>query len=295
MTEELHFGSVWFLYGEKRGRYPGCNSVYIEGAQILIDPTATRERLEEIREKEGVKEIWLSHVHEDHIKYLSSLFRGCGLGVSAEDAPAITDIELMLDSYGAEGKTRDYWRDYILKNFDYEPRRVTRILKPGEVIDLGKTKVEVIATPGHTPGHLSFYFREEGIMFLADYDLTKFGPWYGDRRSSIEDTLSTLEKLRKIPAKIWLTSHETGAVEGNPGELWDNYLQVINVREEKLLKLLGEPRTLEEIIGACIIYWMPREPAGFFDLGERGHMIKHLEKLMKEKRIYREGDKYIRA
>ena len=28
--------------------------------------------------------------------------------------------------------------------------------------------MEVLATPGHTPGHVSFYWREQGILFSGD-------------------------------------------------------------------------------------------------------------------------------
>lgn len=294
MEAEKHYGPVWFLSGEKGGRYPSCNAIFIKGPNILIDPTATRERLEQIRYEEGVSEVWLSHVHEDHIRHLS-LFADCPLGVSREDAPGVTDIELLLDSYGATGNIREYWHQYMLDKFDYHPRQVSHILQAGSVIDLGGITVDVIGTPGHTPGHLSFYFREQEILFLADYDLTKFGPWYSDRGSSIADTVRTIELLRKWPARVWMTSHEMGILPDNPDELWDNYLKIIDKREEKLLDLLAEPRTLQEIIRACIIYRIPRKPESFFDLGEEGHMRKHLEKLIAEKRVYREGNKFVRV
>ena len=53
------------------------------------------------------------------------------------------------------------------------------------------------------------------------------------------------------------------------------------------------PRTLEQIVAACIVYGRPREPKMFFELGERGHMKKHLEKLMKEGLVVKDGDYYI--
>jgi len=129
---------------------------------------------------------------------------------------------------------------------------------------------------------------------LGDYDLSKFGPWYADLRSSIEDTINTINKLRQYPARVWITSHERGTLEEDPGHLWDDYIKVIFVREAKLLNLLKEPHSLEEIIHACIIYWEPRKPEEFFDLGERGHMIKHLEKLIGEGLVVREKDKFVR-
>jgi glyoxylase-like metal-dependent hydrolase (beta-lactamase superfamily II) len=291
--EERHFGPVWFLPGENKGRYPNCNSVFINGPDILIDPSAERRRLEQIRDEHGVSEIWLSHVHEDHIKYLS-LFGDHPLAISEKDAPAITDIEMLLDSYGAEGDIRMYWRNYIREDFNFQSRRVSHFLKPGEVINLGTVTVDVIPAPGHTPGNVAFYFREPEVLFLGDYDLTKFGPWYGDLKSSIKDTISTINLLRSKQAKVFLTSHEMGALEKPSNRMWEDYLNVIAVREEKLLQLLDEPRSLEEIVGACIVYWSPRDPKGFFELGERGHMVKHLEKLIDEHLVVQEGEKFVR-
>ena len=148
------------------------------------------------------------------------------------------------------------------------------------MLDLDTVRVTVISTPGHTPGHLAFLFEGSEILFLGDYDLGKFGPWYGDVFSSIEGTIDSVNRLRKIPAKVWIASHETGLFEEEPGDLWDQYLGVINKREERLLAFLKEPRTLEEIVDAWIIYGKVREPKLFYQFGEKAHMVKHLERLV---------------
>ena len=45
--EERKFGPVWFIPGERNGKYPYCHSLYIEGegGGILIDASSDRERL----------------------------------------------------------------------------------------------------------------------------------------------------------------------------------------------------------------------------------------------------------
>ena len=290
--EEKHFGPLWFLPGENSGKYPYCHSLYVEGAGVIIDPASRRERLTELRENHGVNTVWLSHWHEDHFMHLD-LLDHLPLCVSEKDAAPLSDLGVFLDSYGmVNGDERRYWRDILVDQFHFHPRKPARFLKGGETIQLGDITVEVISTPGHTPGHLSFFFREPGVLFMGDYDLTRFGPWYGDVYSSIEATILSMERLRRIPAKVWLTSHETGIFEDEPGEIWDQYLSVIAERERKLLDLLEIPRTLEEIVGAWIIYGKPREPKAFFEFGERVHMKKHLEKLMKEEVVVKEEEKY---
>ena len=289
--EEKHFGPVWFIPGENHGKYPYCHSIYIEGAGVLIDPSSDRKRLIDLRDNPGVKSVWLSHWHEDHFMHLD-LFDDLPLCISEADAPPLSDLEILMDAYGMDEDTRNHWRPIFENQFHFRPRKASRFLKGGEVIDLGTLRVEVISTPGHTPGHVAFFFKEPEVLFMGDYDLTKFGPWYGDVDSSIEETITSVERLRNIPAKVQITSHETGVFEQEPGEIWDQYLDVINEREEKLLKLLEGPHTLEDIVEAWIVYRRPREPRTFFEFGERALMKKHLEKLMNQDVVGVEDGKY---
>ena len=292
--EEQHFGPVWFIPGENQGKYPFCHSLYIEGAGILIDPASDRERLLQLRLDQGVKMVWLSHAHEDHFMHLD-LFDDLPLWISDKDSSSLSGLEMFLDCYGIDNHDyRDHWRRIIEEEFHFKSRKPTQFLQGGQIIDLGTVTVEVISTPGHTPGHLAFFFREPGVLFMGDYDLTKFGPFYGDVHASIEQTMDSVNRLKRIPAKVFLTSHETGVFMGDPGKLWDDYLNVIFDREDRLLEFLNEPRTIEEIVEAWIIYGRSREPKAFFELGERALMNKHLERLVRLGKVFKEEDKYIK-
>ena len=100
--------------------------------------------------------------------------------------------------------------------------------------------------------------------------------------------------LKEIPAKVWLTCHETGVFEGESRTFFDDYLGVIQTREDKLLELLKHPRTMEEIVDACILYGRKREPKELYEFGERAHMQKHLEKLLTQDVIAFDGGRYYR-
>ena len=286
--EERHFGPLWFIPGENNGKYPFCHSVYIEGAGILIDPASDRRRLEEIRDRNGVKAVWLSHWHEDHFMYLD-LFEDVPLWISRDDAPPLSDLDILLDWYGVEDHGhRQYWRRFMLDQFNFRPRQPHGYLQGGEQIRLGDLTVDVIAAPGHTPGHLAFFFREPAVLFLGDYDLTRFGPWYGDAHSSIEQTIASLERLKRIPARVLLTSHEKGVFEEPSPEIWAQYAQVIDDREGKLMQALDRPKTLEEIVNLHLIYGRPREPREFFEFCERALITKHIERLEQRGMVLRE-------
>jgi len=289
--EDRSFGPIRFLAGENRGRYPFCHSLYIEGAGVLIDPASSREGLLRLRSETEVKMVWLTHWHEDHFMHLD-LFDDLPLWISEQDAPPLADLEVLLTWYGLDEEEKLVWRPLLLEQFHFQPRKPARYLVDGEIIRLGELSVEVIATPGHTPGHLSFFFREASVLFVGDYDLTRFGPWYGDLFSDIDQTRASIECLQGIPAHVVLTGHETGVFHDPPEELWQQYGSVIAEREKKLLTLLEKPRTLEEIVAACIIYGKVREPKAFFAFGERAHMTKHLEHLQKRGIILSENGRY---
>jgi len=289
------FGPVHFIPGADKGRYPHSNSVHVEGAGILIDAGADEARYRGLLAGRGVKEIWLSHCHEDHLTHLD-LFAGLPLVQMACEAEALSGVEAILDGYGFEREDyRDYWRARLSAEFNIRPRRATRYFTPGEILDLGVCTVEFILSPGHTPGHTAFFFREPQVLFMGDYDLTAFGPWYGDRRGSIEDTIASVRRLQQVPAKVWLTSHEDGCFEGDATEAFERYLAVIDAREAKLLDFLSQPRTMEDIVAACLVYRKPREPKAFFEWGEGAIMGKHIERLMRNGAVVLEDGCYRRV
>lgn len=294
MMEPKTFGPVRVIFGKNQGKYPYCHSLYIEEAGVIIDPASDREALQDLRDRGRVSAVWLSHFHEDHFSEID-VFDGLPIWISQRDAPPMASMSVFLDWYGIEGiAEREYWQRFMEEQFHYRPRKPSRFFQDGEVIDLGSEQVEVISTPGHTPGNLSFLFRRSEILFLGDYDLTSFGPWYGDRYSSIEETIASIHRLRDIPAKLWLTSHEAGVFTSAPDLVWSRYEEVIFERERKLLAFLKKERTFQEIRNTWICYGKPREPKAFFEFAEGALIRKHLEYLLKRGLAKKQGDRYIR-
>ncbi|MCF8026207.1 MAG: MBL fold metallo-hydrolase [Desulfobacteraceae bacterium] len=281
--QEQCYGPIRLIPGDNGGRYPSCHSILLEDAGILIDPASNRERLEELQAQGKIRMVWLSHWHEDHFRDLD-LFDDRPLWMNPHDAPPLSDMEIFFEWYGLNGKAgrqlRLHWEPILKEQFHFRPRTPDGFLNDGDRINLGNLTVEVIHIPGHTPGHVAFYFREPEILFMGDCDLTAFGPWYGDRYSSIEQTINSVQRLRNIPARVYLAGHETGIFENPSQELWQNYLDVIQKRETALLNLLTKPKTMDEIVEAWIVYGKERQPREFYEFGERAHMEKHLERLM---------------
>ena len=294
---DVQLGRIRFIRGDNNGRYPFNHSLYLEGGdtRVIIDPACSLQKLANLNQKDGVDQVWLSHWHEDHIRYLN-LFANCILRISESDFPPLTDIDVFLDWYNIkEAGLRALWKQEMLDNFNYRPKQNARFLQDEETIDLGSLPVQVVATPGHTPGHLSFFFSDEEILFLGDYDLTSFGPWYGDVYSSIEQTIKSIHRLKAIPARRWIASHNTGLFEENPERLWDEYENVIYQREERILKFLNKPKTLEKMLSAWLIYRKPREPREFFEFNERVLLGKHIESLERRGKIMLDNNQYFKV
>jgi len=239
----------------------------------------------------------LSHWHEDHYKDID-LFHGADFWISEIDAVPFTSMDVYFEWYGLgtrEGESlRNTLKPVLIDQFHYQPRKADRLLKDGEKIDLGVVTMEVLHTPGHSPGHLAFLFLEPAILFLGDYTLEKFGPWYGDPYASLEDTIQSVQRLSKIPAELWLCSHGRGIIENNPGEKWEEYLQAIYQRDERLLSYLKNPRTLEEIANQWLIIGKPDQITDYERFGEQAHVEKHLERLLRKGLVAEEEGRYFR-
>ena len=67
----------------------------------------------------------------------------------------------------------------------------------GEMLSFGSTEARVIETPGHTTGHIAYYFAEDGIAFVGD---TLFALGCGRLfEGSPADMWASLSKLMALP------------------------------------------------------------------------------------------------
>jgi hydroxyacylglutathione hydrolase len=283
---------IQFIPAINNGKYPYSHSLLIEDeVTALIDPAAGLEFFEQLAKIRKVDVIILSHYHEDHF-WFSYLFPDAEIWMPELDAPALENLDALLDAYRLQGDWREDWRKMMRENFHYHERKKSRLLREGDVISFGKTRIKVLHTPGHTQGHSSFHFPDQEVFFLADIDLTKFGPWYGDLGSDIDDFIASINRVAQIECKTYVASHEGPMFHGNIRKDAESYLAVIEERDRKLRELLKEPRTVDEIVNARIVYRKPREPKSFFDFGEWALMTKHLERMIQRGLAIHEGEKY---
>ncbi len=283
---------VWVIVGGKGGRYPYSHSLYVrDGGGVLVDCGSDLEDILRIRRAEGLRTVVMSHYHEDHFYFLSSL-PDLEVWATKEDAPALESFDVLLDRYGVPGtEWESFFRNLLSEKFSFRPRKIARRIADGEGIRFGRTEATAVIAPGHTPGHLCLFFPSEGILFLGDYDLSDFGPWYGDRPGNIEQFRRSAIRLAGIGAAVHVVSHDTPLHKGDIRGKTASYLSRIDRREEALRDFLREPRTREEIIRRRIVYG-EGHPGPWFDYGEWALVSKHLERMVMEGEAILENDRY---
>ncbi|MFC9156653.1 hypothetical protein ACFTT0_16920 [Streptomyces bauhiniae] len=114
----------------------------------------------------------------------------------------------------------------------------------------------MVHLPGHTPGHSGFLIEPDGFLFVADIDLTSFGPFYGDARSDLTDFEASMRRCADIDARWYGTAHQKGVIEGAQEfrRGLTEFAEVIERRETALLAFLTEPRTVPEIAEHRLVY-----------------------------------------
>lgn len=132
----------------------GCRS---RGAAVLVDPGGeVPTLLETATELElDVSEIWLTHAHADHVAGVAQARRLTGAPVLLHP-----DDRFLYDAAVAQAAT--FGLDLE------EPPPPDRELAAGQTLSLGRLEAEVLHVPGHSPGHVAFWFSSAKAVFSGD-------------------------------------------------------------------------------------------------------------------------------
>jgi glyoxylase-like metal-dependent hydrolase (beta-lactamase superfamily II) len=204
-----------------------------------------------------IEKILLTHIHSDHCGGALALRKRCGakLGIHRSRAGYL----------GGE-------------DFQYGDN---------DRIAFGGGELRVLHTPGHESGHCCFYESGDKVLFSGDnilgYGTAVIRPPDGD----MTDYLQSLERLLEFDISLILPGH--GPLIGKPETKIKEYIEHRMLREKQVLDALGKGRdTIGDITEMIYVDVSPalQRVAEF-------SVQAHLEKLIKEGRVKREGGRYL--
>ena len=166
-------------------------------AAVAIDPGGEAARvLAALRQQQKqLTHILLTHAHFDHLGAVADLVEttGASLALHAGDLPLLR----------RRGGARDW-------GFNVRPcPEPTLLIEPGQMLEAGPVRLEALFVPGHTPGHLAYYWPQAQAVFTGDV-LFKEGVGRTDLPGGDYDTL-----MRSIHAVLLTLPEETVVYPGH--------------------------------------------------------------------------------
>src|SRR3954467_1376364 len=124
---------------------------------LIVDPGEEEAKLLGAIEALGVEleAILLTHTHFDHVGAVAPLARATGAPVYCPrlEVPVLQDIMAFVP-----------WAGFgPFESWDPEPP-----VQGGETLELAGLTIDVVFTPGHSPGHVTFAVRDEQALFSGD-------------------------------------------------------------------------------------------------------------------------------
>ena len=124
---------------------------------IIVDPGEEADRLLNVVERLGVRldAILLTHTHFDHVGAVAAVARetGAEVWVPEIERGVLADINSYVPFPGF-GPFESYEAEHTLRG--------------GERLELAGFEIDVLFTPGHSPGHVTFSIPDEAAVFSGD-------------------------------------------------------------------------------------------------------------------------------
>jgi glyoxylase-like metal-dependent hydrolase (beta-lactamase superfamily II) len=284
------------------------NSYIVRGDNrfLIIDTGFNREEClkqmhESLREL-GVDlertDIFITHLHVDHLGLTGRLVReGTRVFFNEPEARQINYLydnwadywQKIVDLYIAHGFAADGAQSSMLTHPAHkdgaEKKIDFTIVRDGDVIDIGDFHFRCVATPGHSPGHMSLYEADKKILVAGDhilFDITPNIAYWMQMEDALGQYLLSLEKVNALDVQLVLTGHRrlVHNLQGRVSELQEHH----RLRLKEVLTALGdgEKNVLQIVphikwdITAKTWEEFPL-PQKWFAFGEALAHIRHLE------------------
>ena len=125
---------------------------------LIVDPGDEAERILGTLEQLGITEvaaILLTHTHFDHVGAVAPVAKATGAPVYCPELELFVLADIMRfvpwDGFGP-----------------YESWEAEESVKGGERLELAGFEIDVVFTPGHSPGHVTYSFGEDRMLLSGD-------------------------------------------------------------------------------------------------------------------------------
>jgi len=280
--------SLEYIQPDVSKKSMNCSAILVKGPlKILIDGqmglgSKGKPKTISLLQTEKPDKAFISHYHLDHSAWghLVAEHSKADLYIPRQEEERLTDLSCFLQKTAMDSGPNspvDAWTHLLKDIIGYRELKDYRLYDGSMKLKSGGLTIQCVEAPGHSPGHMAFYFLEPKALFVVDLGIDRFGPWYGWPDADLALMVESMLRLRSIKTNVILTSHN-GIISSGLNQAWEESLSALLTREKEIQKKLDKGKSRETIVAEGIYYKMrlPRsEPQRSFRMMWDGNIFDH--------------------
>lgn len=265
-----------------------------EKGHVIIDAglndKETVERWNDVLKDKHVTDIYITHYHPDHFGYAGGLQQKYKARLSMTEIDAHNGLSAWTDellnnllmNYDKCGIPKEIGVEMYENTKSFLPRvtpypNIDHYFEENEKVKIGKYEYEIIFTPGHSDGLITFYNKEKSVLIATDHILPRITPnisyWFHGDDNPLKTYLQSLDKIRALDVEYIIPSHGKPFYDGNK-----RIAEIIQHHDDRLNETLNTVKqysTVHDICNALFQFQLTIHEIRF----AIGETIAHLEYL----------------
>lgn len=265
----------------------------------LHNETTVKHWSQVLQDKE-ISDIYITHYHPDHFGYAGGLQKKhqARLSMSKVDAENVLSawdenfLNQLLANYKRCAIPEEVGQAMLDNTVSFVPLvtpypTIDYYFKERDRVQIGRYEYEILFTPGHSDGLITFYNKEKGVLLSTDHILPRITPnisyWFHGDDNPLATYIQSLDKIRALDAQYVIPSHGDPFYDAN--KRIDEIKAHHKERLSLLLDLVKERETVYELCQGLFDFELTIHETRF----AIGETIAHLEYLRHLGEIDREA------